>query len=95
MWPLPIFHEPKGSGEYHARIPEFEMNDLQRTNDVHVEQTMEISESRESVMQYSQYSIYKYKGASLRVFDKVHSIPENHPKIPNSKFIENYDDLSD
>ena len=93
QWPLPIFHEMQGNGFFYPRLPDFDMNDLNHVQDTrHVEQTMEISESRDSVIQYARSSLFKYKTQFLSFDDKVFEIPENHPNMPNERAMHEYED---
>lgn len=92
-WPLPIFHDMQGSGMFYPRLPDFDMNDLHHASDSrNIEQTMEMSESRDSVIQYARSSLFKYKNKFLSFEDKIYEVPENHPNMPNERAMHDYDD---
>mmetsp|Transcript_3023 Transcript_3023/g.2505 ORF Transcript_3023/g.2505 Transcript_3023/m.2505 type:complete len:234 (-) Transcript_3023:61-762(-) len=92
-WPLPIKHEMEGRGLHYPRIPDFEMKDLQTAGTINtVEQTFEISESRESVKKYSQTSMVKYRGKVMEFNDEYFEMPDTHPGMPQSLVDDDYED---
>jgi hypothetical protein len=93
LWPLPIFHSMKGNGLFYPKLPDFDMNDLHHVADsMHVEHTMEMSESRESALVYARSSLFKYKNQLMNFDDKVFEIPEDHPDMPNPTGMADYED---
>lgn len=79
QWPLPIFHEMKGKGMYYPSIPDFDMKDLQLLNENKpnkTDQTMEMSDEKDSWTQYAQALWIKYRGKVMEFNGEHFELPK-------------------
>lgn len=89
LWLLPIKHNMDGDGLYYPVIPNVQMSDLTHTIDHHntsVEQTFEMTESKESIRSYAKHAIYKQKDKMFLIGGNYFQVDESHPEFPKNKF---------